>query len=114
MSEKMQVSPQEISNEMVCSIASLAAQGVDGVAKMFMRMSDEILDVLYPSAVSKGVKVVCREEGYTIDVYIITDLGINIAQIARSVQIKVKESVEIMTATQVAHVNVHVEGSGKY
>lgn len=106
--------PQEISNEMICSVASLAAQGVDGVAKLFMRLSDEIFDVIYPSAVSKGVRVMRKEEGYVLDVYVITDLGIDIAQVARRVQIKVKESVEIMTADQVAQVNVHVEGSGKY
>ena len=44
----------------------------------------------------------------------ITEMGIDIPQIARKTQIKVKESVEIMTGNQVAQVNVHVEGSGKY
>ena len=77
-------------------------------------MSDEILDMIYPSAVSKGVKVVRQEDGYYIDVHVITELGIDIPQIARKAQIKVKESVEIMTGNQVAQVNVHVEGSGKY
>ena len=114
MDENQKLNPQEISNEMVCSIANLAALGVDGIEKMFMRMSDEILDMIYPSAVSKGVKVVRQEDVYYIDVHVITELGIDIPQIARKAQIKVKESVEIMTGNQVAQVNVHVEGSGKY
>ncbi len=114
MNDNPKISPQEISNEMVCSIASMAAIGVEGVDKMFMRLSDEILDVLNPSAVAKGVKVVKLEEGYHIDVHVITELGIMIPEVARKVQIKVKESVEIMTGNQVAQVNVHVKGSGKY
>ncbi|MEG0495319.1 MAG: Asp23/Gls24 family envelope stress response protein [Eubacterium sp.] len=114
MEENKKLSPQEISNEMVCSIANLAALGVDGIDKMFMKISDEILDVIYPSAVSKGVNVVKKEEGYRIDLHVITELGIDIPKVAKQTQIKVKESVEIMTGYQVALVNVHVEGSGKY
>ena len=43
MDENQKLNPQEISNEMVCSIANLAALGVDGIDKMFMRMSDAII-----------------------------------------------------------------------
>ena len=80
MEENASNAMNEISNEMICSIASLAALGVNGIEKMFMRISDEILDAIYPSAVSKGVKVVSYEDGYEIDLHVITSLGINIPE----------------------------------
>ncbi len=111
---------KEVSNEMICSIANLAALGVDGIEKMFMRISDELLDAIYPSCVSKGVKVVSYDDGYVIDIHVITrsDIvtrsDIDIVKVCRTVQIKVKESVEIMAGKQVSQVNIHVKGSGKY
>lgn len=104
----------EISNEMICSIASMAALGVDGIEKMFMRITDEILDAVYPSAVSKGVKVVEKEDGYVIDLHVITALGLNVIDVCREAQEKVKESVEIMAGKPVSQVNILVKGCGKY
>lgn len=69
MDKNIQNAQNDISNEMICSIASMAALGVEGIEKMFMRISDEILDAIYPSAVSKGVKVVERDDGYQIDLH---------------------------------------------
>jgi len=108
------VKPNDISNEMICSIAETAAEGIQGIDKLFMRLSDQILDVIYPSAVSNGVKVIKQEDGYHINLHVITKSGINIPDIAKKTQIKVKEAVEVMTGKQVAAVNVHVIGSGKY
>jgi uncharacterized alkaline shock family protein YloU len=104
----------EVSNEMICSIANLAALGVDGIEKMFMRMSDELVDAIYPSAVAKGVRVVNREDGYVIDLHVITRSGVDIVKVGRQAQIKVKESVEIMAGKPVSGVNIHVKGSGIY
>ncbi len=114
MNEIPNVQSKEVSNEMICSIANLAALGVDGIEKMFMRISDELIDALNPSAVSKGVKVVEYEEGYTIDIHVIMRSGVDIVKVAKMAQIKVKESVEIMAGKQVSQVNIYVKGSGKY
>ena len=108
------MSTHEVSNEMICSIASMAAMGVDGVEKMFMRLSDELLDAIYPSAVAKGVKVIEHEEGYMIDLHVIMRSGVDIANIAKRVQQKVKESVEVMTGKDVSQVNIYVKGCGIY
>ena len=80
MEENINTASNDISNEMICSIASMAALGIDGIEKMFMRISDEILDAIYPSAVSKGVKVVEKEDGYQIDLHVITSLGIKVME----------------------------------
>lgn len=114
MSEKHEGPEKVVSNEMICSIASMAAAGVDGVEKLFMRLSDELLDAIYPSAVAQGVKVTEMDGSYKIDIYVITRSGVCIPDVARQVQIKVKESVEIMAGKPVDVVDVHIYGSGKY
>lgn len=114
MAEKIDVPKQIVSNEMICSIAGMAAADVDGVEKLFMRLSDELLDAFYPSAVSQGVKVTEFDDGYDIDLHVIMCSNVNIPKVAKQVQIKVKEAVEIMAGKQVSHVNIHVKGSGKY
>lgn len=103
-----------VSNEMICSIASTTAMGTDGVEKMFMRLSDELLDAIYPSAVAQGVKVTEYDAGYTIDLHVITRIHSDIPKVGREVQIKVKEAVEVMTGKVVSQVNLHIKGSGKY
>lgn len=104
----------EVSNEMICSVASMAAMGVDGIEKMFMRLSDELLDAIYPSAVSKGVKVVEHDDGYVIDIHVIMRRGVEIVKVAERAQQKVKESVEVMVGKEVSQVNIYVKGSGIY
>ncbi|MGI6109377.1 MAG: Asp23/Gls24 family envelope stress response protein [Bacilli bacterium] len=106
--------PSEISAEMICSIANLAVLGVDGIEKTYMNLKDAVIDVMHPSAVSKGVRVVEKDNGYRIDLFVITEKNVIIPTVCRNAQIKVKESVEIMTGKPVAKVNLHVEGSGKY
>lgn len=114
MTENHETSKKIVSKEMICSIAGTAAAGVDGVEKLFMRLSDEILDAIYPSTVAQGVKVTEMDEAYVIDLYVITRSQEEIPKVAEQIQIKVKESVETMADKAVSRVNVHVQGSGKY
>ena len=114
MNQLKQKMSQEISNEMLCSISSTAALGVNGIEKMFMSLSDEILDVIYPSAVSKGVKVIESDGSYSVNLHVIVDLNADIPKVAREAQIKVIEAVEVISGCRVSEVNVHVKGCGRY
>lgn len=106
--------PTEISPEMICSIANLAVLGVDGIEKTYMSLKNTMVDAITRSTIAKGVRVEEKPEGYHIDIYVITDRNVVIPNVCRVAQIKVKESVEIMTGKPVSDVNIHVEGSGKY
>lgn len=106
--------PTEISPEMICSIANLAALGVDGIEKTYMSLKNVMIDAITRSTIAKGIRVEEKEEGYVIDVYVITDRNVVIPEVCRTAQIKVKDSVEIMTGKPVIAVNIYVEGSGKY
>ena len=114
MNASEKIVPSEISAEMICSIANLAVLGVDGIEKTYMDLKDAVIDAVHPSAISKGVKVVDKDGEYKIDLYVITEKNVVIPKVCRSAQIKVKESVEILTGKPVAKVNIHGEGSGNY
>lgn len=106
--------PTEISPEMICSIANLAALGVDGIEKTYMSLKHTVRDAITRTTIAKGVQVKEKDNGYHIDVFVITDRNVIIPDVCRIAQIKVKDSVEIMTGKPVDAVNIFVEGSGKY
>jgi len=102
----------DISHEMISSIVSLAATGVNGVEGLSMKITDEIMDKLSLASTIKGVKVSQEPEGLMIGVYLITEPRVDIVRVSREVQTKVKASVESMTGLQVTSVNIRIEGSG--
>ncbi|KNZ43593.1 Asp23/Gls24 family envelope stress response protein [Acetobacterium bakii] len=102
----------EISDEMVYSIVSLAATGVDGVERMSLRITDEIIEKFSITPTVKGVKISHEPEGLLVGVYLITAAGVDIVKVSKEVQAKIKESVESMTGLEIAAVNVRIEGSG--
>ncbi|MBU4539769.1 Asp23/Gls24 family envelope stress response protein [uncultured Acetobacterium sp.] len=102
----------KINDEMIVSIVSLAATGVNGVARISLRITDEIMDKLYLASTIKGVKIAREPEGLMIWVYLITEPGVDIIKVSNAVQKKVKVAVEAMAGFQVAAVNVRIEGSG--
>jgi len=102
----------EISHEMICSIVSLAATGVNGVERISTRITDEIMDKLSLASASKGIKISHEPEGLVVGVYIITEPCVDIVKVSKEVQAKIKASVESITDLQVTQVNVKIEGSG--
>lgn len=102
----------DMNEEMICSIVSLAATGVNGVERISLRITDEIMDKLYLTTTIKGVKIGREPEGLTIWVYLITEPGVDIVKVSKEVQKKVKVAVESMAGLQVLSVNVRIEGSG--
>lgn len=102
----------DISNEMICSIVSLAATGVSGVERISLKITDEIMDKLSLATTLKGVKIGHEPEGLMIGVYLITEPGVDIVKVSKEVQAKIKQSVESMIGLPVIAVNVRIEGSG--
>jgi uncharacterized alkaline shock family protein YloU len=102
----------EINEEMIASIVSLAATGVNGVERISLRITDEIMDKLSLTSTIKGVKIASDQQGLIIWVYIITEPGVDMISVSNVVQKKVKTAVESMAGYPVAGVNVRIEGSG--
>ena len=94
-----------ISEEVVATIAGIAAQEVKGVASMNANGIGEML-----GRKTKGVKVQICDKDTVIDINVTVEYGARIPDIAWEVQNKVKTQVEKMTGLNVAAVNVHIQG----
>lgn len=99
-----------IANEVVGIIAGLAATEVEGVAGMSGGLAGGIAEILGKKNLSKGVKVEVGEKEAAIDLYVITEYGIRIPDVAWEIQDNVKQAIEDMTGLSVVEVNVHVQG----
>ncbi|MEW6172129.1 MAG: Asp23/Gls24 family envelope stress response protein [Bacillota bacterium] len=99
-----------IANEVVGIIAGLAATEVPGVAGMSGGIVGGIAEMLGRKNLSKGVKVEVGERETAVDLFVVVNFGVRIADVATEVQSNVKRAVEEMTGLTVVEVNVHVQG----
>jgi uncharacterized alkaline shock family protein YloU len=88
----------------------LAATEVPGIAGMSGGIVGGIAEMLGRKNLSKGVKVEVGEREAAIDLYVVVNFGVRIAEVAAQVQSNVKQAVEEMTGLLVVEVNVHVQG----
>ncbi|MGO0122722.1 Asp23/Gls24 family envelope stress response protein [Desulfothermobacter acidiphilus] len=99
-----------IANEVVGIIAGLAAIEVPGVAGMSGGIVGGIAEMLGRKNLTKGVKVEVGEREAAIDLYVVVNYGVRIADVASQIQANVKRAVEDMTGLAVVEVNVNVQG----
>ena len=99
-----------IANEVVGAIAGLAATEVPGVAGMSGGIAGGIAEMLGRKNLSKGVKVEVGEREAAVDLFVVLNYGVRIADVAGQIQAGVKRAVEEMTGLAVIEVNVHVQG----
>jgi len=97
-----------ISNAVFTTITGAAATNCFGVA--YRSMTDGIVHLLRPEAMSKGVKVIYNEDNtVSIELHIIVENGVNIATVCRSIMGEVKYVVSKNTGVEVRSVNVCVD-----
>lgn len=101
-----------IADEVVATIAGMAAIEVTGVAGMSAGLVGGIAEMLGKKNFSKGVKVEVGERETAVDLYIIVDFGVRIPEVALRVQENVKRTIETMTGLEVVEVSIHVQGVG--
>lgn len=97
-------------DDVVATIAGLAATDVKGVAAMSGGIANGIAEKLGRKSLAKGVKVQVGEKEAAIDLYIIVDYGVKVPEVAWNIQESVKKAVETMTGLSVIEVNIHVQG----
>ena len=100
-----------ISNAVFTTITGAAATNCFGVKGMAYRsMTDGIVHLLRPEAMSKGVKVIYNEDNtVSIELHIIVENGVNIATVCRSIMGEVKYVVSKNTGVEVRSVIVCVD-----
>ena len=96
-------------NEVIATIAGVAANEVDGVAGM--SVGGGIGDIWSRNKnITKGVKVEVGSQEAAVDVYMIVEYGKPIQKVAEEVQENVRKALEGLTGLHVVKVDVHVQG----
>lgn len=99
-----------IADDVVATIAALAAAETPGVASMSGGISEGFTKRISGKNLQKGVSVEVGTEEAVVDLRVIIQYGKKIDEVCRQVQANVKEAVETMTGLKVVEVNVKVEG----
>jgi len=100
----------KIADEVVAIIAGLAATEIKGVAGMSGGIVGGITEFVGKKNPSKGVKVEVGEKEAAVDLFVITEFGARIPEVAHQIQKNVKKAIESMTGLEVIEINVHVQG----
>ena len=100
----------KIADDVVASIAALAALEVDGVASMAGNATDELLSRVGVKGTGKGAKVEVIERIVSVEMAVNLKYGYNIPAVSGRIQEKVKSAVETMTGLTVSDVNIRIAG----
>lgn len=108
--EEANVGTIRISDDVVATIAGLAATDTPGIAGMSGGISEGLARRLSGKQVNKGVSVEVGETEAAIDLRVIVNYGAKIHEVCKDLQHNVREAVQNMTGLIVVEVNVKVEG----
>jgi uncharacterized alkaline shock family protein YloU len=97
-----------VANEVVASIAALAALQVDGVSAMYQPAGHQIDRILRRAFAHRGVRVELVDESLHLDLWIVIEAGGSVPVIGGEVQRRVADAVDRMLGLHVAEVNVFV------
>ncbi len=100
----------KISEEVIATIAGIAAAETESVASMSGGLVDGIAGMLGRKSMGKGIRVEVKDTQVTIDLSVVMQYGCKIHEVAQGMQSRVREAVESMTGMQVAAVSVNVLG----
>ena len=100
----------QIADDVVATIAGLATTEVEGVYAMCGNLTNEIVGKLGVKNLSKGVKVVVENGEVFVELALTVDYGVDVVEVAKTVQSKVKVAIENMTGLEVMAVNVKIAG----
>lgn len=100
----------QIADEVIAIIAGLAATEVEGVAKMYGNITNELVSKLGMKNLSKGVKVLVTPQDVKVDLSLEVKYGYSVMDVSKKVQEKVKQAIETMTGLDVSVVRVRIVG----
>lgn len=97
----------KISEDVVASIAALAAAETPGVSTL---CSTKVAEMLGKKNLSKGIKVEFYGDQVQVEVWMMAKYEYNICDVSREVQSAVGAAIQSMTGLHTSAVNVHVVG----
>lgn len=100
----------KISEEVIATIAGIAASEVESLASMSGGLVDGIVGILGRKNPGRGIKVEIKDGLVSIEISVIIQYGSKIHEVSKDIQSRVREAVESMTGMQVLAVNINVLG----
>ena len=110
ISQSEEIGSVNIAEDVIASIAAIAASEVDGVSGLSANIGADIAELLGKKSLSRGIKLQMNDGAVSIDVHIMIKYGYIIPEVAQNIQKAVSGAVESMTGLGAAAVNVHVSG----
>lgn len=108
MHEENGLGEVQISDEVVATIAGLAATEVEGVASMAGNLTNELIGKLGIKNLSKGVNVLVTDHRVDVDLALHIKYDYSILKVSKDVQARVKNAIESMTGLEVVMVNISI------
>ncbi len=106
MSEPYAEGKTTMSLDVLVTIASMSALGVEGVSCLIpVRGARKSLF----KGSQDGVRVEIEDDIVLVDLFLVMKENVNIREVGREVQRHVTRAITEMTGMQVGHVNIHVE-----
>jgi len=100
----------QIHNNVIATIARLAAVKVPGVYEMSGGIVDDLAGMIRKKSGDRGIRVDFEDSGVVIQLNVILEYGIRIPHVAWQLQTEVRQAVEQMTGKHVKAVQVIVQG----
>lgn len=110
METSSEVGTVKIADDVVATIAGLAATEIEGVASMQGNLTNEIVGKLGVRNLSKGVKIELMAGMVHAELSVVMKYGFSIPKTCRAIQDRVKTAIENMTGLKVENVNIRIVG----
>ncbi len=108
--KELQYGDVKIADDVVATIANISTAKIDGVVQLKGGITGDIADFLGMKNNIKGVKVNGEDGTIDLNLSVVVSYGTKIPDMAKRIQVKVKEAIESMTELSVSSINVHVVG----
>ncbi len=107
INEKNTASSLKISEDVIASVAKMAASEVHGVASM-AEAPVNIKSVISPKGATRSIRINMKKDVAEIAVYVCVEQTARIPDVCEEIQRRVKQAVQNMTGLVVSKVNVYV------
>lgn len=108
--EETKIGNINIADDVVASIAGIAAVEVKGVSKLNGNITRDLIGKLGKKNLANGVKVEIGSGEVSVEISVELMYGSNIKKVSEEIQSKVKQAIETMTGLKCTVVNVSVAG----
>ncbi|MDD3725903.1 MAG: Asp23/Gls24 family envelope stress response protein [Candidatus Ratteibacteria bacterium] len=99
----------KVDNEVLASIAAIAARKVPGVHRISTSIVGDIVQWLRKSP-DVGIKIIIGEDEVSFELRVVIDYGVNIPEVTYQIQKAIKEEVERISGLKVGNVDVVIHG----